>query len=686
MVNWRPDQLVAQARIQALSSELTRHNYLYYILDAPELSDAEYDRLFNELASLERAYPELSLANSPTQKVGAKPAPTFSPVKHAVAMLSLANAFSDDDVLAFDQRVRDNLFKHATSFPEIEYHCELKFDGLAVTLRYEHGYLVNAATRGDGLIGEDITKNIRTIKTVPWELTGPVPAVLEVRGEVIMFKEDFFVLNHKQESAGEKLFVNPRNAAAGSLRQLDPAVTAQRPLSFFAYGIGEVIGLASELESHLKTHAQWMIQLHHYGLPVNALNKTVIGASGLIDFYDDIHQQRINLPFDIDGVVYKVNQLNYQQQLGFVSRAPRFAIAHKFPAEQAITQILDIEIQVGRTGALTPVARLKPVFVGGVTVTNATLHNEDEIVRKQIMIGDIVIVRRAGDVIPEVVSAVLERRPIDARPFKMISNCPICGSKVERLPEEAISRCTGGLVCPAQRKQALLHFAHRRAMNIDGLGEKLVDQLVEKIGVRTIADLYRLRLNDLVSLERMGLKSAQNLLAQIEAARHPRLEQLLFGLGIRHVGETTARDLAKHFKTLEALRCASHEQLLMVADIGPVVAASIEQFFAQTHNQEVINAMYAAGVMPQPIIETSQMPVNANPLYGKTLVLTGTLPTLSRDQATDLIEAAGGKVSSSLSKKTSYLVAGTDAGSKLVKAQALEIPIIDENALRELLK
>ncbi len=669
----------AARRARQLREEIERHNYAYYVLDAPTIPDAEWDAMFRELQALEARYPELATPDSPTQRVGGPPRADLREVRHAVPMLSLNNAFSEEEAIAFDQRVRDTLARANVPLGEVEYACELKFDGLAINLRYERGVLVEAATRGDGTVGEDVTPNVRTIHSVPLKLrAAQPPAVLEARGEVVMFRRDLERLNERQRARGEKEFANPRNAAAGALRQLDPKITAQRRLHFFAYGLGELRG-ATEPQTHWAA-LEWIASL---GLPVNDERALVHGAAGLLGFYRRALRKRPELPYDIDGVVYKVNAHALQRALGYVSRAPRFAIAHKFPAQEATTQVLDIEVQVGRTGALTPVARLAPVQVGGVTVTSATLHNEDEIRRKDVRIGDTVIVRRAGDVIPEVVAVVPERRPAHTRPFHMPAKCPVCGSAVERPADEAIARCTGGLVCPAQRKQALRHFAGRRALDIEGLGEKLIDQLVDAGLVRTPADLFRLDLDTLSNLERMGPKSAANLLAALDKARKTTLERFIYALGIRHVGESTARDLARHFGSFDALLAADETALLEVPDVGPVVAASIARFFAEPHNREVIAQLRAAGVRwPEgPPVRRGDV----GRLAGKTLVLTGTLPTWTRDEAKARIEAAGGKVTGSVSKKTDYVVAGADPGSKLEKAQALGVTVIDEDGLRRLL-
>ncbi|WP_354678736.1 NAD-dependent DNA ligase LigA [Cupriavidus plantarum] len=688
-----PDERV-QSRVQWLREELDRHSYQYYVLDAPTIPDAEYDALFGELQALETEHPELLTDDSPTQRVGGAPLAAFDAVRHRVPMLSLNNGFEDEDVINFDRRCAQglgraapvpaaetpqDLFSQAEQIDSaVEYACELKFDGLAMSLRYENGKLVQAATRGDGETGEDVTANVRTIKAIPLKLRGDAPEVLEVRGEVFMYREDFDRLNARQAEAGEKTFVNPRNAAAGSLRQLDPRITAKRPLSFFAYGIGELRGV-----DHPVTHSVMLDGFARLGLPVCTERRVVKGAPGLLAFYREIGERRAQLPYDIDGVVYKVNALAEQEQLGFVSRAPRFALAHKFPAQEMTTIVEDIEVQVGRTGAITPVARLAPVFVGGVTVTNATLHNEDEVRRKDVHIGDTVIVRRAGDVIPEVVAVVAERRPDDARAFVMPTECPVCGSHIEKLEGEAIARCTGGLICAAQRKQALLHFAQRRAMDIEGLGDKLVEQLVDQGIVRTPADLYKLGVMKLSALDRMAEKSAANIVAAIDGSRTPALNRFIFALGIRHVGESTAKDLAKHFGRLQAVMDADEAALLEVDDVGPVVAQSIANFFAEEHNRQVIEDLLASGVTPSESEPAARAPA---PFAGKTFVLTGTLPTLSREAAKEMLEAAGAKVAGSVSKKTDYVVAGAEAGSKLEKAQALGVAVIDEDGMLALLR
>ena len=674
----------AAARAAALRREIEQHNHAYYVLDAPTIPDAEYDRLFRELQDIEAAHPELLSMDSPTQRVGGKPLPEFLPVRHVVPMLSIRTETDTEPTgaRAFDARVRRELGLGETD-AAVDYAAELKFDGLAVNLRYEHGVLVQAATRGDGETGEDVTQNIRTVRRIPLRLTGEAPPVLEVRGEVFMSRPDFERYNEKQRAMGKATLVNPRNGAAGSLRQLDPAMTAERPLSFYAYGLGETRGWDVPA-----THAGLLDALAAGGLPVCEHRAVVQGAEGLIAFHARMRAMRDTLPFDIDGVVYKVNSLALQQRLGFVTREPRWAVAHKYPAEEALTTVEAIELQVGRTGAITPVARLAPVFVGGVTVTNATLHNEGEARRKDVRIGDTVIVRRAGDVIPEVVSVVLDKRPMKEHggplhaPFEMPASCPVCRSAVEKPEDEAIARCTGGLFCPAQRKRALLHFAGRRALDIEGLGDKLMEQLVDHAIVKTPADLYKLGLLAMVNLERMAEKSAANILAALEKSKHTTLARFIFALGIRNVGETTAKDLARHFGKLDALMAADVAGLQQVPDVGPVVAASIARFFAEPHNREVIEQLRAAGVHWQ---EGEPAAAVNSPLAGKTFVLTGTLPTLTRDEAKGMIEALGGKVAGSVSKKTDYVVAGAEAGSKLDKAQALGVNVLDEKQFRELL-
>ena len=662
----------AADRYHDLQRELARLEHAYYVLDQPLVPDAEYDRLYRELLELEAQHPDWVTPDSLSQRVGGAPLKEFMEVKHSVPMLSLNNAFEESELIGFDRRCREGL-----GLDHVEYACELKFDGLAISLRYENGVLVQAATRGDGASGEDVTSNIRTIRAIPLRLQGPnLPNVIEVRGEVFMHRADFEAMNKTAAKSGEKEFANPRNAAAGSLRQLDSKVTAKRPLSFFAYGLG-----ALEPSQWLpSTHSELLNLYEVLGLPVCRERTVVSSLDGLMKFYAGIAAKREQLPYEIDGVVYKVNSFTEQQQLGYVSRAPRFAIAHKYPAQEEITTVLGIDVQVGRTGAITPVARLAPVLVGGVTVTNATLHNEDEVRRKDVRIGDTVVVRRAGDVIPEIVSVVLDRRPSNTQVFVMPTRCPVCESHIERLSDEAVARCSGGLFCAAQRKQALLHFAQRRAMDIEGLGDKIVDQMVDLNLVRTPADLYRLGFAALVNMERMGEKSADNLLQSIAQSKKTTLARFIFGLGIRHVGESTAKDLAKHFGGIHALMDAPMDELLMVNDVGPVVADSIVSFMSEPHNREVIEQLLVSGIEFQ-----NEERITTVDLSGKTFVLTGTLPTLSRDQAKELLEAAGAKVAGSVSQKTSFVVAGSEAGSKLDKATELGIPILDEVALLKLL-
>jgi DNA ligase (NAD+) len=684
----------AAARAGELRGQLNHHAHLYYTLDAPRIPDAEYDKLFQELQALEAAHPELQTADSPTQRVIGRVLDGFEPVRHAVPMLSIRTETdtTEGGAREFDARVRREL-KLADDAAPVEYACELKFDGLAINLRYERGVLVQAATRGDGEKGEDVTGNARTIGQVPLRLMQPPlplgegwgegPPVLEVRGEVYMRRDDFEALNEAQRSKGEKTYVNPRNTAAGAVRQLDSAITASRKLSFFAYGLGDVQGWAVPA-----THAALLDAMAAMGLPVDARRRVVAGADGLVAFHAEIAAQRDALPFDIDGVVYKVNSRALQQQLGFVSREPRWAVAHKYPAQEQMTMLRGIEIQVGRTGKLTPVAKLEPVFVGGTTVSNATLHNEDEARRKDVRIGDTVIVRRAGDVIPEVVGVVPGKRPANAgEPFDLYKrlggHCPVCGAAIVREEGEVDWRCSGGISCPAQRKQAILHFAQRRALDIEHLGDKIVDQLVEASVIKTLPDLYKLGVASLSQLERMADKSAANLIAAIDKSKQTTLARFVYGLGIRHVGETTAKDLARHFGALDRLMDASTLQLLEAPDVGPVVAQSIRTFFEQPHNREVVEQLRAAGVTWAE--HDGEADTTHKPLAGKVFVLTGSLPTLEREDAKALIEAAGGKVSGSVSKKTHYVVAGQAAGSKLDKARELGVEVIDESALKALL-
>ena len=651
------------------------------------MPDAEYDRVFKLLQELEAQYPQLITPDTPTLRVGGAALPAFKQVTHNVPMLSLNNGFEEADVLAFVKRVEEGLADEVGRITPVQFAADLKFDGLAISLIYENGVLVTAATRGDGSVGEDVTENIRTIRAIPLRLmTENPPRLLEVRGEVLMFKADFEELNIRQRRADLKEFANPRNAAAGSLRQLDAKITAQRKLRFFAYGLAQ-LDYDEAYPEHLKrypaTHTDLLNWFAELGMPICREQQISAHAQGLLDFYNAIQIKREQLPYDIDGVVYKVNSFAQQQQLGFVSRAPRFALAHKFPAQEQLTTVLDIEVQVGRTGAITPVARLQPVQVGGVIVTNATLHNEDEIRRKDVWIGDVVSVRRAGDVIPEVVASIAAQRPPNARQFVMPTTCPHCGSVIVKLEDEAIARCSASWVkCAAQRKGGLWHFASRKAMNIDGLGEQLLDQLVDKNVITTPADLYKLGFLNLATLDRMAEKSANNVLAAIQASKPTTLARFIYALGIRHVGEATAKDLARHFGGIDALMAANTEQLLTVNDVGPVVANSIQQFFADSLNRELVAQLLASGVHWP---DSSPVQTQHSPLAGKTVVLTGTLPTLSREQASALVEQAGGKVQSSVSKKTSLVLAGSEAGSKLVKAQELGVAVIDEDQFMQLI-
>ena len=662
----------ARERAEWLRREIERHNVLYYVKDAPEITDAEYDRLFAELLELEARHPALASPDSPTQRIGATPLPEFADVRHRTPMLSLGNAFSEDEARAFDRRVREALEVDA-----VEYAMEPKFDGLAISLVYRDGIFVQGATRGDGATGEDVTPNLRTIRSIPLRLPrAPDTGDLEVRGEVLIYAADFARLNERQRRASEKEFANPRNAAAGSVRQLDSKVTAQRPLRFFAYGVG------AAAQARWQTHAEILDRLVALGFPVCAERRVAQGADGMLRYFEDIGRRRARLPYAIDGVVYKVNRLDWQERLGYVSRAPRFALAHKYPPEEQATEVIGIDVQVGRTGALTPVARLKPVQVGGVTVTNATLHNEDELRRKDVRVGDTVVVRRAGDVIPEVVAVRSERRPAGSKPFHLPPRCPVCGSAVVRSEDEAIARCSGGLYCAAQRTQALLHFASRRALNIEGLGERLVEQLVQQKLVATPADLFRLDPGALAALDRMGEKSAGNVLAALAGAKQTTLGRFIFALGIRNVGESTARDLARHFGSLDRLMAADEAELQETPDVGPVVARSIRQFFDEAHNREVIRNLRQAGVAWPEDAGAARRP----PGEGKTFVLTGTLPGMARDEVRSLIEAKGHKVASSVSRKTDYLVAGADAGSKLERARELGVQVLDLDGLQELLR
>ena len=658
-------------RVAHLRAEIERHNYQYHVLDDPLVSDAEYDAMFRELQTLEARHPSLATPSSPTQRVGASPLLSFDQVVHHTPMLSLNNAFNEDEVRAFDNRIRETL-----GVAEVEYSVEPKFDGLAVSLTYRDGVFVQGATRGDGAVGEDVTQNLRTVRNIPLRLAKPI-TFIEIRGEVMMFKADFAALNLQQQDMGAKPFANPRNAAAGSLRQLNPQVVSGRHLSFLAYGAGAIDG--STLPD---THSGQLEYLQKLFVPVPQGRRVVQGSDGLIAYYREIGEARNGLPYEIDGVVYKVNNMSQQARLGYVSRAPRFALAHKFPAEEALTTILDIEVQVGRTGALTPVARLAPVFVGGVMVTNATLHNEEELHRKDVHIGDVVSVRRAGDVIPEVVRVLLERRPADARKFSMPKTCPACGAQVTKQLDESTWRCSGGIFCPAQRKQALLHFASRRALDIDGLGEKLIDQLVDQGLVSTPADLYGLSLSELAQLERMGEKSAQNFLDGIERSKRTTLARFIYALGIRNVGEVTAKALARHLLTLDNLIKIDEARLQLVPDIGPIVAQSITTFFTEPHHLELVAQLRAAGVWWP---ESDEVVARPTPLGGKIFVLTGTLSSMSREEAKSRLEALGAQVTGSVSQKTDYLVAGEEAGTKLDKALKLNLAVLDEQQFLALL-
>ena len=661
-------------RINSLREEINSHNYSYYVLDNPEIPDSEYDRLLRELGELEKQYPELITADSPTQRVGATPLDSFSEIKHEVPMLSLGNAFSDQDMIDFDRRIREGVDSE-----NIEYAAEPKLDGLAISLLYRNGLLERAATRGDGRTGEDVTLNIRTIDAIPLKLRGKnFPPHIEIRGEVVMPKAGFDKLNKQQIERDEKPFVNPRNAAAGSLRQLDPKITATRPLSFYSYGVGLLEGMTLP-----DKHSDMMEKLKSWGLRINPESRVVKGAQGCSDYYNNLAKKRNDLPDEIDGIVYKVDNIHYQEIMGFVSRAPRWAIARKFPAQEEMTKLLAIDIQVGRTGALTPVARLEPVFVGGVTVSNATLHNQDEIDRLDVRVGDMVIVRRAGDVIPQIVSVVKSKRTGKPRRFHLPGSCPVCGSETARFEDEAVTFCTGGLYCEAQRKEAIKHFASRRAMNVDGLGDKLVEQLVDEGLIHTIADLYHLDVDSLIKLDRMAEKSAKNLVASLEKSKTTTLARFVFSLGIHSVGETTAQTLANHFFTLENIMNANEEQLLAVADVGPIVAENLITFFKQPHNIEVVEQLIDVGINWPKIKQKTD---NEQPLVGKVFVVTGTLETMGRNDAKAALQELGAKVSGSVSKKTDYVIVGENPGSKANKAEELGITLLDEKALIKFLQ
>ncbi|MCP4475638.1 MAG: NAD-dependent DNA ligase LigA [Gammaproteobacteria bacterium] len=666
------DALEIEARAEKLRQQLNEHNYYYYVLDEPVISDAEYDRLLRQLQQLEQQYPQLQRADSPTQRVGGAVLDAFVKVAHQVPMLSLDNGFDEEEIAAFDRRICERLASQV-----VRYACEPKLDGLAVTLRYEQGCLVQAATRGDGFTGEEITTNVRTIKTVPLRLRDSYPELLEVRGEVYLPKAGFLALNAQQQQRGEKQFVNPRNAAAGSLRQLDSKVAAARPLAIFCYGLGECSDAA-----FASCHDEMLQRFKTLGLRVNDQSVVVTTVAEAIEYYQQLLKRREQLPYEIDGVVYKVNDFHQQQQLGYLSRAPRWAIAHKFPAEEALSKILAVEFQVGRTGVLTPVARLQPTQVGGATVSNATLHNMDEVAEKDIRIGDVVIIRRAGDVIPQVVSVVTAQRSDLTVAIILPSHCPVCGAEVVRVEGETAARCQGGLYCPAQKKERLKHFAARRAMNIDGLGDKLVEQLVEEKLVDDVADIYQLTFTQLANLERMGERSAQNLLEALEQSKETALPRFLYALGIREVGETTAKNLANYFGSLEVLQQADEDQLLQVADVGKIVSENVRAFFSDQHNCEIIATLRQLGIRWPVITPQSDL---SKPLQGKTYVLTGALANYSRDQAKLALENLGAKVTNSVSKKTSAVIAGRDAGSKLEKAERLGVDILDEQALEQLL-
>lgn len=673
------DQSIAPIveQIQQLRGQLNHHNYRYYVLDDPAISDAIYDRLFRELQSLEQQYPDLITHDSPTQRVGAQPLKAFGQVRHAVPMLSLANVFDESELQQFGKRLADIL--EIDDPEDIEFTAEPKLDGLAISVRYENGSLVQAATRGDGETGEDVTQNVRTIRCVPLSLSGTdYPKLLEVRGEVYIPKSGFAALNDQQQAKGEKTFANPRNAAAGSLRQLDSSITATRPLALFCYGVGRIEG--ADLPDR---HSKILQQLKSWGVPVSAETACVKGITSCLNYYDAIGKKREKLPYEIDGVVYKVDRIEQQQQIGYVSRAPRWAIAHKFPAQEALTQVEAIDIQVGRTGILTPVARLRPVLVGGVTITNASLHNQNEIERLDVRVGDSVVVYRAGDVIPKVASVIKSKRPRRTRRFEMPASCPVCHSDVERLEGEVAVRCSGGLFCPAQTKESIKHFNSRRAMDIDGMGDKLVEQLVDKQYIKDSADLYSLTVEQLADLERMAKKSADNIIKALEKSKNTSLHRFLYALGIRDVGEATALALANHFGSLEGVMAADYDSLQQVSDIGPVVAQRIVHFFQQTHNREVINKLLRAGIH-WPAVKNDHS--KAQHLTGKVFVITGTLKTMKRNDLKDKLQSLGAKVGSSVSKKTDYVVVGSDPGSKLTKAQQLGIEVLDESAVLLMLK
>ncbi|EPQ5228995.1 NAD-dependent DNA ligase LigA [Providencia stuartii] len=669
--------MTTKQEIDELKKQLRHHEYQYHVLDAPEIPDVEYDKLMQRLKEIEAQHPELVTSDSPTQRVGAAPLAAFDTVRHEIPMLSLDNVFDEESYLAFDKRVRDRLKNHQ----ELTFCCELKLDGLAVSLLYENGELVQAATRGDGTVGENITANVRTIRAIPLRLTGNnVPDRVEIRGEVFMPQKGFEALNEQARKTDGKVFANPRNAAAGSLRQLDPRITAKRPLTFYCYGVGLVEGGTLP-----DTHYERLMQFKAWGLPVSDYVQLRVGHQAVLDFYREIEQVRPDLGFDIDGVVIKVNSIAIQEELGFVSRAPRWATAFKFPAQEQVTLLKDVEFQVGRTGAITPVARLEPVQVAGVVVSNATLHNADEIERLGVHIGDTVIIRRAGDVIPQIVSVVVDKRPADRREIVFPTHCPVCGSDIERVEGEAVARCTGGLICGAQRKEALKHFVSRRAMDVDGMGDKIIDQLVEKEYVKTPADLYQLSAGILTGLDRMGPKSAQNLVDALNKSKQTTLARFIYALGIREVGEATAANLAAHYTTLEAVMAADEESLKTVQDIGHVVAKHVVNFFREPHNQAVIEDLLTKANIHWPEVKVVNSAEIDSPFAGKTVVLTGSMSVLTRDEAKDKLVALGAKVSGSVSKKTDLVIAGEAAGSKLAKANELGIRVIDENELIRLL-